>query len=308
MCASARAGEFPGGDCFDGRKASRRDNLAEWKIKLYGALQTKDWQDYGITGAVNVGRPLQAAPYHRLIERKTAAAKIVLADFFALCGDDSYVSLSFGVDSLVAYHLARMVKPDVRAVWVNQGPLAEWPDCLALKDQMVADGLPLVELAPDITLYDWYRQHGIPIGAGMGSADDERLNEALMYAPLNRWMEAESVRGIVWGLRGTPRDKYREGKHREILLCDRGELFQRKTGAWVCSPVAWWSKREIFAFLDLHALLYPAMYDVDREQVRNGPPIGASAMNMGRMNKMKLLFPAIWRVVVYEFPELQRFG
>lgn len=268
----------------------------------------KDWADYGIAGRVNYGQPLRAAPYRKLIERKTAAAQGLLAKFFNLCGDAGYVSLSFGVDSLVAYYLAREMKPNVRAVWVDQGPLAEWPDCLALKDLMVGDGLPLVRLQPDMTLYDWYRRHGIPIGAGMGSADDEQLNEALMYAPLRRWMEMESVQGITWGLRGTSRDKHREGKHREILLCDRGQLFQRKTGIWICSPVAWWSKREIFAYLDLHGLPYPAMYDVDREQVRNGPPIGASAMNMGRMNKMKLLFPAIWRIVVYEFPELQRFG
>lgn len=268
----------------------------------------KDWADYGITGSVHYGQPIQAAPYRRLIERKTVAAEAVLRDFFDRCGDAGYVSLSFGVDSLGAYHLAKRVNPAVRAVWVNQGPLAEWPDCLALKDLMVTDGLPLIEVQPDVTLYDWYRQQGIPIGAGMGSADDERLNDALMYAPLRRWMDAGGVTGLIWGLRGTPRDTHREGKHREILLCDRGQLFQRKTGVWVCSPVAWWSKREIFAYLDLHGLPYPAMYDVDREQVRNGPPIGASAMNMGRMNKMKLFFPAIWRVVVYEFPELQRFG
>lgn len=268
----------------------------------------KDWTDYGITGAVHVGKPLRAAPYRRLIERRTAAAEAVLRKFFAHVGDDGYVSLSFGVDSLVAYHLARRVHPSVRAVWVNQGALAEWPDCLALKDQMVAEGLLLTEIVPDVSLYDWYRQHGIPIGAGMGSSDDERLNDALMYAPLRRWAESERVQGVIWGLRGTSRDLHREGKHREILLNARGELFRRADEHWICSPVARWSKREIFAFLDFHSLPYPAMYDVDREQVRNGPPIGASAMNMGRMNKMKLLFPTIWRVVVYEFPELQRFG
>lgn len=261
------------------------------------------WSDYGIVGRVAEGRRGRALPYKSRVLAKTAKAIHLLERFFGAVEGRGYVSVSFGVDSLVAYDLARQVRPDVHAVWVNQGPLAEWPDCLALRDRMVSDGMHLTEIAPDVTLYDWYRTHGIPESSAMDSPEDKRLNEALMYAPLRRFQTEGEWRGHVWGLRADG-----EGGHRRILLGSRGELFRRTDSLWICSPVAWWSKLEVWAYIDLHGLPYPAMYDVDRERVRNGPPIGTSALNMGRVRMLRLHFPDMWRVFVSEFPEIARYS
>lgn len=264
---------------------------------------TRDWIDYGIKGEVTVGNPARALPFRRQIERRTAKALDDIAKLDIITQGQFYSSISFGADSLVADHLMRKRWPDKRAMWVNQGPLAEWPDCLALKDLMVADGLPLDELTPDVTLYDWYRLHGIPISSAMSGTDDKHLNEALMYAPIRRYQEQTSAKGFIWGLRHDG-----EGKHRAYLIKGRGTVFTRKgDGLSVCSPVGNWTKHEIWAYIDLHGLRYPAMYDVDRTEIRNGPPLGASALNMGRIQKLKQNFPHIWRVAVSEFPELQRY-
>ena len=258
------------------------------------------WEQYGIVGKIHHGSPAKAAPYRKVIERRTAKALWVIEQF----GEEShYVSISFGVDSLVAYHLARRVFSAIPVMWVNQGPLAEWPDCLALKDLMVAQGLPLVELQPDVSLYDWYRTHGIPQGSSMGNAEDEHLNEALMYAPIRHYQESAGMRGFIWGLRWKG-----EGGHRVFVIKQHGEIYTRKAdGVSVCSPVGNWTKAEIFAYIDLHGLPYPAMYDLNRAEIRNGPPIGVSALNMGRVMKLKIYFPDIWRIVISEFPELQRY-
>lgn len=263
----------------------------------------RDWADYGITGSVHVGNPARALPYRKQIARRVEKSLADIARLDDITGGRFYSSLSFGADSLVADHLMRRRWPDKPAMWVNQGPLAEWPDCLALKDQMVAGGLPLVELTPDVTLYDWYRQHGIPTASSMGNADDKRLNEALMYAPIRRYQAKSGSRGFLWGLRYDG-----EGSHRAILIRSRGTLFTRNSDSLsVCSPVGNWTKHEIWAYIDLHGLHYPAMYDVDRLEVRNGPPLGTSALNMGRIQKLKQNFPILWRVIVSEFPELQRY-
>jgi 3'-phosphoadenosine 5'-phosphosulfate sulfotransferase (PAPS reductase)/FAD synthetase len=173
---------------------------------------TRDWADYGIAGHLAIGNPAKAAPYHRVIERRTAAATATIEHFSEAVGKAGCLYLSFGADSLVAYDLARRVWPEIPAVWVNQGPLAEWPDCLALKDRMVANGLPLVEITPDVTLYDWYRLHGIPFACSMNNAEDERLNRALLYDPIQRYQEAAGIRGYIWGLRWRG-----EGKHRAFV-------------------------------------------------------------------------------------------
>ena len=266
-------------------------------------MSVKDWADYGIRGAVAVGRPAVAAPYRRQIDKLASRALASIEQLADLTMGRFYSAVSFGADSLVADYLMRRAYPDHPAMWVNQGPLAEWPDCLALKDQMVAGGLPLVELTPDVTLYDWYRQHGIPTASAMDGRDDQALNEALMYAPIRRYQASAQMRGYVWGLRHKG-----EGRHRQILLNSRGMVYTRKgDGQAVCSPVAHWTKQEIWAYIDLHAIPYPAMYDIDRNEIRNGPPIGTSALNMGRIVKMKQRFPDLWRVMILEFPELQRY-
>jgi len=263
----------------------------------------RDWADYGITGSVHTGNPARALPYRAKLMRRINRALDDLRQLDASTCGRFYSALSFGADSLVADNLMRRVWPDKPAMWVNQGPLAEWPDCLALKDVMVADGLPLAELTPDITLYDWYRQHGIPTASSMSNPEDKRLNEALMYAPIRRYQAEIGARGFLWGLRHDG-----EGSHRALLIRSRGTLFTRQSdGIVVCSPVGNWTKHEIWAYIDLHQLRYPAMYDVDRLEVRNGPPLGTSALNMGRIVKLKQNFPQIWRVIVSEFPELQRY-
>ncbi len=263
----------------------------------------EQWAQYGIRGKVAYGKPAMALPYRRTLPAKIEKAIARLTELDEATQGQWYVSVSFGVDSLLAYHLASTLNPNVTAVWVNQGPLAEWPDCLALKDLMLSMGMNLVELPPDISLMDWYKNHGLPMAAGMTSADDKALNEALMYAPIRRYNESSGMNGHAWGLRAQG-----ENRRRGMLISQRGELYQRKDGLWVASPVARWSKFEIFAYLDSRALPYPAMYDLNRTEIRNGPPIGTTGANLGRLSKLKQYFPEIWRVFVMEFPEIQRFA
>lgn len=263
----------------------------------------KDWIDYGIVGEVREGIPINAAPYRKQIDRRSAKAAEILSRFFDEAHDLGYVALSFGADSLVAYDLAKRVCPSVTAAWVNQGPLAEWPDCLALKDRMLAEGLPLTEITPDVTLYDWYSMHGIPLNSNMNNPEDECCNKALLYDPIERFHKEKGMRGLIWGLRHKG-----EGRHRAFVIKGKGELYKRQGGMTVCSPVGNWSKSEIWAYIDLNVLPYPAFYDLDREYIRNGPPIGTSGLNMGRIVKLRTLFPEMWRVFCLEFGEIQRYG
>jgi 3'-phosphoadenosine 5'-phosphosulfate sulfotransferase (PAPS reductase)/FAD synthetase len=261
-----------------------------------------DWAALGIEGQVHYGERAKALPYQRVIERKTAQALALIQRFHGATAGRGYVSVSFGKDSLVAWHLAQQVVPTIPAVWINQGPLAEWPDCLALKEILTMRyGMVLHELMPDCTLYDWYKQFGLPVSAAMDSTDDKALNEALIYAPLRRFQQEGDWHGTIWGLRGV-REAHREGLHREVLLNTRGLLYQRKDCQWRCSPVGRWTTQHIWAYIDFHALPYPAMYDIDRASIRNGPPLGTSARHFGRVENLHRYFPVIYRHILQEFP------
>jgi 3'-phosphoadenosine 5'-phosphosulfate sulfotransferase (PAPS reductase)/FAD synthetase len=266
-----------------------------------------DWESLGIPGRVNYGQRARALPYQRVLQRKTAAALRVIADWWEKVQERGYVSVSFGKDSLVAWHLAQQVAA-VPAAWINQGPLAEWPDCLALKERLTTQhGMELHELAPDVSLYEGMRRHGVPISADMSTPADKAINQDLLYAPLHRFQQAHGWRGHIWGLRGVE-EPHREGMHREILLNSRGLLFQRADGLWICSPVGRWTALEIWAYIDLHGLPYPAMYDVDRTRIRNGSPIDPAAINLGRIRQLHRDFPSIYRLVVDAFPVLAAYA
>lgn len=271
-----------------------------------------DWESYGIFGRVAYGQPARAYPFTRKIHQKTERALALLAELDRRTQGRWYTAVSFGVDSLVALDLARRAGNNT-AVWINQGPLAEWPDCLAVKNLLVSQGLDLIELQPEITLYRWYQLYGVaktaerPVSES-GEQAQYSLFESLILNPIKKLHSEQDWRGFSWGVRGVC-EKNREALYREILLTDRGLLYQRQGDSqWVCSPVGDWSKIEIWAYLDLNGLPYPAMYDRGRLEVRNGPPIGTSATNLGRVRKLKRLFPEIWRVCVLHFPDLQRFN
>lgn len=267
-----------------------------------------DWAALGIPGQVHYGQLAKALPYQRVIERKTAAALRKIEQFYAATQGHGYVSVSFGKDSLVAWHLAEQIIPSIPAAWVNQGPLAEWPDCLALKEVLVqSHGMVLHEVAPDRTLYQGMQHYGVPMSSDMSLPEDKAINRDLLYAPLVRFQAQHGYAGHIWGLRGV-NEPHREGVHREILLKKRGLLYQRQDGLWVCSPVGHWTTREIFAYIDLHGLPYPAMYDLDRESIRNGSPIDPAVVNLGRIRQLHRHFPAIYRLVVQAFPALAQYG
>lgn len=258
-----------------------------------------EWEAYGIQGRVAWGDPKRARPWKSAIDRKTAEAVRLIERFIGETGGKVYVSMSFGKDSLTAWYLCRHL--GVPAVWVNQGPLAEWPDCLAVKNLLVADGMRLTELTPDSTIYQWYLDHGVEPSLRMSSKDDRDCNEALIFAPFRRYNEATGQRGFIWGLRGR-----NEAAHRRKILGKMGLIYTRADGMTVCSPVGWWTTEEIWAYIDLNGLPYPAMYDLDRQHMRNGSPICVSTAGLGKIGEMRCLFPEIYRVCVLHFPELAR--
>jgi len=253
-----------------------------------------DWAALGIIGQVHYGQPARALPYRRVIECKTSAAVALIADWWDKVEGHGYVALSFGKDSLVTWHLAQQVAP-IPAVFVALGPLGDWPDCLQLKEVLRAEhDLSVIEVPAVPSHYDrlvLQQRSGHHQGWSTCAETTERFHH-----------EQPQWRGLLWGLRGV-KEPHREGIHREILFHTHGLLYQRASDRrWVGAPVGWWKNPEIWAYIDLHGLPYPAMYDVDRARIRNGPPFTFPGEAVGRIRNIRRAFPEIFRIVLSLVP------
>lgn len=232
---------------------------------------------------------------------KADKAMAVISRWLETTDKQVYASISGGKDSLVACDLIRRVWPECPFVWVNQGPLAEWPDCVELLESLSEQGWNIVELCPPRSLLKLYKDYGIPLDGTMSTAADKKINQSLMYGPLNDYQEANGIQGYAWGLR-------KESKGRAAYLKKCGELYQRKDGLWICSPVGYWSTQDIWSYIDSQALPYAAIYDRDRNTVRNGPPIGTTGVNWGRISDLRKHHPELFAAFVAEFPEISNYA
>jgi 3'-phosphoadenosine 5'-phosphosulfate sulfotransferase (PAPS reductase)/FAD synthetase len=242
---------------------------------------------------LNVGTGIKA-PW---LSRKVARADDVIAEWLEITDRRVYASISGGKDSLVACDLIRRTFPDCPFVWVNQGPLAEWPDCVELLESLKGLGWNIVELCPPRSLLNLYRDYGLPLEGTMTTGLDKKINAALMYGPINDYQEGNNIQGYAWGLR-------KESKGRSMYLKSKGELYCRKDGVWVCSPVGFWNTQDIWAYIDALKLPYAAIYDRDRMTVRNGPPIGTTGVNWGRLSDLRRYHPELFAQFVEAFPEV----
>lgn len=251
-----------------------------------------------IAAQINFGSGLQA---HWLKRRELAALKVI-EEWLDKCDRRVYHTISGGKDSLVVGDLIRRLHPDCPMVWINQGPLAEWADCLLLLQHLKAQGWNIVEICPSLSLWQLYKDYGIPLEGHMQTRLDKIINQALMYDPLAEYESMTSPKGYAWGLR------HDESKGRRKFMQSRNTLYQRMDKRWICSPVGFWHTTEIWQYIDHHQLPYPAMYDRDRMTIRNGPPIGTTGVNRGRLSELRRYHPDLWAEFVHGFPELQNYA
>lgn len=234
--------------------------------------------------------------------KKEERALQVIQQWLEVCSQQIYCSVSGGKDSLVVAHLVTRIQPSCPLAWVNQGPLAEWDDCVELLELWKQQGRKVVELCPVRSLLHLYLDLGIPLDGTMNTALDKKINQRLMYDPLSEYQELHGTLGYAWGIRKS------ESRGRAAFLKSKGDLYQKKDGLWVCSPVAWWSTAEIWHYIDKYKLPYPAMYDRDRMTVRNGPPIGTTGVNWGRLVELRKYHPELFSQFVDKFPQIRNYG
>lgn len=236
------------------------------------------------------------------LQKKVSKAKKIISQWLHETDKQVYLSISGGKDSLVAGHLIHSVYPECPMVWINQGPLAEWDDCVELL-QFLKNSYQwnIQELCPPRGLLRLYQDYGIPLEGTMNTKQDKVINQKLMYDVLSEYEESNHIKGYAWGLR-------KESKGRSLYLKKYGELYQKIDNMWVCSPVGLWTTEEIWQYIDWQKLPYASIYDKDRMTVRNGCPIGTTGVNWGRIADLKINYPELYLEFCSYFPEIRNYG
>jgi len=236
------------------------------------------------------------------LTRKRDKALALIKKWLDLCEYRVYCSISGGKDSLVTAHLIRQVYPECPLLWVNQGHLAEWDDCVELlyylRDNL---GWNVIELCPPFGLMQLYRKFGLSFEGQFTALDRKHCHE-LLLKPLGEWAELHGIRGYAWGLR-------QESRGRKEYLRSKGLLYTRTDGMVVCSPVGYWTTEDIWHYIDWQKLPYAAIYDREgRLTFRNGCPIDTALSSWGRMADLRKKYPHIYHEFVALFPEVANYG
>ena len=246
---------------------------------------------------LNQGNGIQYSWIKKKINRSLDCIKSWLDQ----CDYQVYASISGGKDSLVMSHLIREIYPKCPLVWVNQGYLAEWDDCIELLHYLITQDWNITELCPVRDLWHLYLDYGIPIEGTMDTKADKLINQKLIYDPLQEYQELNQIKGYAWGIRK------QESRNRAFYLNKYGEIHTLKNNLICCSPIAFWTTQNIWEYIDMKKLKYPAIYDINRMTIRNGCPIGTTGANWGRLAELRRHYPDIYNHFVNNFPQISNY-
>ncbi|MEM1227793.1 MAG: phosphoadenylyl-sulfate reductase [Planctomycetota bacterium] len=146
------------------------------------------------------------------------------------------VSTSFGIQSSVMLHLATMISPDIKVIWVDTGYLP--PETLAYTETLTERlGLNLHTYRSAITPDEMESRHG-RLWESENVEDLHLYDHIRKVEPMHRALEDLNVRGWISGLRSSQTD-YRK---RLRPLKRTGDLYR-------IYPILEWSNRDTFYYM-----------------------------------------------------------
>src|SRR5579859_197356 len=212
--------------------------------------------------------------------------------------NNSYCALSSGKDSLITSHLVWSVNPGIPGVYNDSQ--AGFPDCYSYLDR-VAQHHTVIKWQCEPFL-DVYERMGGPLAKGAGNA----IMEAIVYKPIREVLAEYQFDGVFLGLRRE------ESEARANTVKYHGQIYRYKRDDVVrYLPVAFFSYRDIWAYVVQHNLEYNRVYDkmwnMPERQQRVADWPDEELRTYGRYVFLKLHYPELWNKFAPRFPEVRQF-
>lgn len=234
------------------------------------------------------GRMEIAALHARTAEfrRKVEQAERIVGEWVEAAGPVA-VAFSGGKDSTALLHLVRQRQPEAPAVFADD----EWH--LPETEALLAETPGLVRIVRRLYHCEWFTAWVDVDGPEGGSK--------------NRWALENDYAGMGIGLRAD------ENARRRTHLRALGTCFRTKQGLWQCYPLAWWSWRDVWAYIVSRDVPYNRAYDVlerigvEPERQRIGPFATERALGYGQLAILKRGWPALFNEFAERYPHARAY-
>lgn len=185
------------------------------------------------------------AELNRWLSQRSAEERVEWA--LANTAGNHALSSSFGAQAAVSLHLVTQRKPDIPVILVDTGYL--FPETYRFADTLQARlGLDLRVYRPSVSRAWMEARHGRLWEQGLVGI--ERYNNLRKVEPMRRALKELEVRTWIAGLR---RDQ--AGSRAGI------EFLELRDGRWKLHPIADWSDRDVWTYLQRHDLPYHPLWD-----------------------------------------------
>ena len=214
------------------------------------------------------------------------------------------VSTSWGKDSVCLVDLARRVLGDVDLMHIASPAVMPGTDRVA--DAMVGQCPYHVISQHDLAGYvAWVRSVGLP--HERTRARQNSAVAAIKKDPAIAWALEHEFDGVALGMRAEENPGTRGMNFRV-----RGATYMLKSGIRIINPIAWWSGRDVWAYIFSRGLPYNnRIYDAEthgltRETIRNTGWLSTDGAAMrGRIAWLRHHFPDQYRRLALLFPEVR---
>lgn len=158
------------------------------------------------------------------------------------------IAVSFQVGGLVLAHMSRDLVERVPALFIQTG--FHFPETLAFRDRMVAEwNLELIETTPTLGP----ERQAVEYGPNLYQTDPDTCCQLNKVLPLQATLE--TLAGWITGVR---RD---EASTRQATPVVERQVLSSGRSIWKVNPLASWTKADIDAYAQRHAIPRHPLYD-----------------------------------------------
>lgn len=174
---------------------------------------------------------------------------------------------SGGRCSTVMLHMAVMVDPDIKVMFVNTG--VEFPETVRYVEKISKEwDLNIIVVKPERTFWDIVKEHGFPSPRKPGDAKKRKKSgdippccKLLKKRPVKKFAEESGVEAIITGMRAG------ESRVRALVLRQKGSqyYFVKSEDIWKYHPLGFWSTRQVSDYVVENKIPKNAIYEkIDR--------------------------------------------
>ena len=234
------------------------------------------------------------------------------------CMQRPYVAFSGGVDSTVLLDLLYTLGYEIPVFWGDDG--YDYPETLQFLKEMEDRYFFLLKRARSMHPWrDWCMEMDRPDLAEDPAALTAWGNPqiwAYTWPSLTDGAPA-LYDGVFLGMLGTPPKNGGESTKRQMQLRNGTRpLYQVESehGMWHCSPLAHWTKHEIWAYIVANELPYNRAYDrladlgVSVERRRVAPLTCFRTVQYGSVVTLKSGWPELYNTLAAVFPKVRSYG